>query len=97
MRRGEVTTGPAKLLAIMTASSPTVRTSTSGPSPRETIVTPEAVPPYPRDRMPTRRPRAARLRLDHNVNGVLPVPPTDRLPMLITGSSARHTRRRPIR
>src|SRR5262249_49013734 len=70
---------------------PTARPPAPPPPP------PPPSPPSPRDRIPLRGPRATRLRASHSVSGVLPVPPTARLPMLTTGIFACRVRRSPIR
>lgn len=43
-------------------------------------------PLYPRMAMPTLRPLAASWFANHRVSGVLPVPPTEMLPITITGT-----------
>ena len=54
-------------------------------------------PPYPRETMATRMPQAARCVESQATSGVLPVPPTVRLPTTITGTPTRTRWRSPSR
>ena len=84
-RSRPTTTGQPVCAANHAGSSPTVVTE----SPGRTRRTFKLARPCPRDTRPTRWPRASSCLASQATTGVLPVPPTVRLPTTTTGGSKR--------
>src|SRR6187431_1562012 len=78
----------------MSGSSPDDARSPRSCAPSETTVAPGGAwrRPYPRDRIAGRSPRCSSASARLATTGVLPLPPTRRLPTLITGRARRRDR-----
>ena len=86
MRRRAIAIGPPNDFAIITGSSPASRGDIRMRLPSETNAAASLVPPHPRLIIATASPCARSRDAKKSVNGVLPLPPTLRLPTLMVGT-----------